>query len=61
VEEFAKDHNLTWCNVAELDADCSQIVENLGIKYVPTLVVMNSETHVYTGFSEVKRALEGLK
>lgn len=61
VEEFAKDHNLTWCNVAELDANCSQIVEKLGIKYVPTLVVMNGETHIFTGSSEVMRALKGLK
>ncbi len=61
VEEFAKKHNLTWCNVAEMSSNCSKIAEELGIKYVPTLVLINEEVRVFTGSDEVMRAIEGMK
>jgi len=61
VEEFAKTHNLTWCNVAEMDANCSKIAQEFGIKYVPTLVIMDEEAHVFVGSDEVRTAIEGMK
>lgn len=61
VEEFAEKHNLTWCNVAKMDSNCSRVAKELRIKYVPTLVVMDKETRIFIGSNEVMRAIEGLK
>ncbi|WP_456330051.1 thioredoxin family protein [Archaeoglobus sp.] len=61
VKEFAEKHNLTWCNVAKMDSNCSKVAEELGIRYVPTLVVIDKETHVFIGSDEVMKAIEGLK
>ncbi len=61
VEEFAEKHNLTWCNMAKMDSNCSKVAEELGIERVPTLVVMDKETHIFIGSDEVMKVIEGSK
>uniref|UniRef100_A0A7C3VE59 Thioredoxin n=1 Tax=Archaeoglobus fulgidus TaxID=2234 RepID=A0A7C3VE59_ARCFL len=61
VEKFAERHNLTWCNVANMDSDCSRIAKELGIRYVPSLVVVDREIRVFVGSGDVMRVVGGSK
>ncbi|MEG9193823.1 MAG: thioredoxin family protein [Candidatus Methanoglobus sp.] len=61
VEEIAKKRSITFCNVESMGGECSRIAEQFGLKYVPTMIILNNETKIYVGSNEVMRAIEVLK
>jgi len=61
VDEFAKFHSLIYCNVDNLSAECLEIAEKVGVRFVPTIVVFNEEFRVFVGSTEVMKFLRGLE
>jgi len=44
-----------------MGGECSRIAEQFGLKYVPTMIILNNETKIYVGSNEVMRAIEVFK
>jgi hypothetical protein len=54
-----RQHNLLQCE--SMGGECSRIAEQFGLKYVPTMIILNNETKIYVGSNEVMRAIEVFK
>lgn len=62
IEVLAEKYEIKFCNVAEMDENCSKISSSLNIKYVPTLVISAEEKdYVFVGYKEVMDVINTIK
>jgi thiol-disulfide isomerase/thioredoxin len=62
VLELAEKRKITFCEVSNMSEECRNVAEKIGLKYVPTMVIMSCEgPAVFVGSEDVMKAVEMLK
>jgi len=62
VLELAEKRKITLCEVSNMSEECRSVAEKIGLKYVPTMVILTSkEPAVFVGSEDVMKAVEMLK
>jgi thiol-disulfide isomerase/thioredoxin len=62
VLELAEKRKITLCEVSSMSEECRNVAEKIGLKYVPTMVIISCEgPAVFVGSEEVMKAVEMLK
>jgi thiol-disulfide isomerase/thioredoxin len=62
VLELAEKRKITICEVSNMSEECRNVAEKIGLKYVPTMVIMSCEgPAVFVGSEDVMKAVEMLK
>jgi len=62
VLELAEKRKITFCEVSSMSEECRNVAEKIGLKYVPTMVILTGkEPAVFVGSEDVMKALEMLK